>query len=74
MTISITTTYNLVWRYLESDYYFTKCGKCFNVKRNKELRCVLNGYSKGYTLNGKFEALQQISKKLIKVLDNKCPF
>jgi hypothetical protein len=74
MTISISTSYTLILRYLDTDYYFTKDGICINVKRGKIVKRVLNGGSYGYCLNGKFETLKSIRNKLNKVEKNKCPF
>lgn len=74
MTITISTTYTLEWYIPDTDYYFTKCGRCFNVKRSKEVRRILNGGSAGFTINGKFESLKSIRSKLIKIEEVVCPF
>jgi len=53
-TITISTTYNLIWQLkLDSNYALTKCGKMFNLKRNKEVKRVLNGSTVGYWINKK---------------------
>ncbi len=74
MTITVSTTYTLEWYIPNTDYYFTKCGRCFNVKRSKEVRRILNGGCVGFTINGKFESLKIIRNKLTKIKENKCPF
>jgi hypothetical protein len=40
---AITVTYTLVWVLdFAEEYGFTRCGKCFNRKRGKELKIVDN--------------------------------
>ena len=73
--VSVSTNYNLVWKYLDDDkYQFTRCGKCINILRNKEVKRVLVGYTEGFCLNGKFKSLSQIRNKLIKIENTNCPF
>lgn len=75
ITISITTTYRLIWQLdFDSNYKVTKCGKVFNIKRNKELKRVLNGSSVGYWINKKFYTLANLKKYLVKIEQTKCPF
>lgn len=74
MTITISTTYTLVFNLKDTDYYFTKDGKCFNIKRNKEVKRILVSSTPGFSINGKFESLTKLRSKLIKVTNNECPF
>ncbi len=74
-TITITTTYNLIWQLnFDSNYALTKCGKMFNLKRNKEVKCVLNGSTAGYWINKKFYSLKNLRNNLQKIENNYCPF
>ncbi len=75
ITISITTNYSLIWIVKFNDNYgVTKCGKMFNIKRNTEVKRVLNGGSFGYWIDKKFYTLKTISSNLIKHTDSECPF
>jgi hypothetical protein len=74
MTIIISNTYDLVWHLKDTDYYFTKDGRCFNVKRGIEVKRILVGSTPGFSINGKFESLNKIRPKLIKVTKIECPF
>jgi len=74
MTITISNTYSLVWFIPDTNYYFTKDGRCFNVKSCREIRRILNGGSKGFVINGKFESLERIRPMLKKVETIECPF
>ena len=71
----VSNSYRLVWEYSESpNYKFTQCGKCINTQRGKELKKVLNGYTVGFCLNGKFNSLSQIREKLQKIKKVNVPF
>ena len=74
MTITISNTYDLVWNLKDTDYYFTKDGRCFNVKRCIEVKRILVGSTSGFSINGKFKSLKQIRPNLIKVQEIECPF
>lgn len=75
MNITISNTYSLVWQISDAENYkFTKDGKCFNAKRNKELKRVIVGGSIGYCINGKFQSLTKLRSKLIKIKESDCPF
>ena len=63
--ITISNSYDLVWQFKPSNNYkFTKDGRCFNTKRNKELKRTLVGGSVGYCLNGKFKSLTRLREEL----------
>lgn len=56
-----------------TEYKFAK-KKLFNVKRGKEVKKVLNGYTLGYNLRGKFYSMQMI-KELVEPIEKIiCPF
>ncbi len=75
MNITISKSYDLVWQISDAENYkFSKDGKCFNVKRNKELKRVLVGGSVGYCINGKFQSLTQLRTKLIRIQETFLPF
>jgi len=63
----ISITYTLVW-YLNfaPEYAWTKCGKCFNIKRQTQLKQVMQGGSVGYNIRGKFHTLKSLRKNLVK--------
>ncbi len=74
-TIVISINHELLWEISGNENYkFSKDGKCFNSKRNKELKRVLVGGSIGYCINGKFQSLTQLRSKLIKIKESDCPF
>lgn len=74
-SITIVNTYELKWTLsFAPEYQFTKCGKCINVKRGKEVRKILNGYSVGFCIKGKFYTLEKLRKSLTKIEDKICPF
>jgi len=70
---AITVTYTLVWVLdFAEEYGFTRCGKCFNRKRGKELKQVLQGGSIGYNIRSKFYTISRLKKHLVKlkIVDN----
>ncbi len=73
--ITISTTYDLKWELsFAPEYKFSKCGKCFNTKRGKEVRRTLIGYSVGYYIRGKFYTLNTLRSKLELIKKVYCPF
>jgi hypothetical protein len=72
-TISI--TYPLIWQIdFATEYQWTKCGKCFNVLRNKEIKKVSQGGSIGYNIKGKFNSLTKLKSHLVKIKNITLPF
>ena len=72
--IYISNTYEAKWMIGEMpEYQFAK-RKLFNVKRGKEVKKVLRGYSVGYNLRGKFYTLEKIKKMIKPVEKIECPF
>ena len=71
----ITMNYTLIW-YLDfaENYKWTKCGKCFNCKTNKQIKQVYNNGCIGYNINGEFKSLSYLRKHLIKIKDPILPF
>lgn len=73
--ITISNTYNLKWQLsFAPEYKFTPCGKCINMKRGKEIKRVLVGYSVGYCIKGKFYTLNKLRGELQKITEIYCPF
>lgn len=72
--LSITTNYDCKYQIKGMpEYQFAK-KKLFNVKRGKEVKKVLNGYTLGYNLRGKFYSMQMI-KELVEPIEKIiCPF
>jgi hypothetical protein len=72
---SISVIYNYNYRLsFANNYVFTKNGKCFNLKTNREIKMVLNGYTKGFNIQGKFYSLNTLRKNLEKIPKETCPF
>lgn len=66
---TITVTYNLVYQLdFAPEYQWTKCNKCFNVKRGKQLKQVMQGGSIGYNIRSKFYSLTKLRKHLKPIL------
>jgi len=58
-----------------TNYVFTKCGLCYNLKTNKIIRQVLKGSTIGYVISGKFKSLMFLRKHLEKTPKKPdCPF
>lgn len=60
-----------------TNYVFTKCGLCYNLKTNKIIKQVLKGSTIGYVISGKFYSLTFLRSKLEKIQKPKksdCPF
>lgn len=55
------------------EYKFAK-KKLFNTQRGKEIKKVLNGYTIGYNLRGKFYSMQKIKAMIEPIEKNICPF
>ena len=72
-TVSINYTYIYELNFA-TEYVFTKCKKCINVKRNKEVRQVMVGGSIGYNIRGKFYSLTRLKKHLVKPKKVHIPF
>lgn len=71
----ISVKYTLIWQHKKHPHYqFTKCKKCFNVQRGKQVKMVLNGGSIGFWIAGKFETLTSLRPKLIKIIYDQLPF
>ena len=72
--ITISTTYNTKWMIKTMpEYQFAK-KKLFNVKRGKEVKKVLKGYTIGYNLRSKFYSLESIKKMICEVETVELPF
>jgi len=50
-----------------NEYQFTKCGKCFNLKTNREIKKCYNKGSIGYNIRGKFHSLTKLKEHLQKI-------
>ena len=71
----ISVNYSLIWEHKKHpNYQFTKCKKCFNVSRGRQIKMVANGGSIGFWIAGKFETLNKIRNKLVKIKHKKVPF
>lgn len=69
---TITITYDLIYRLdFANNYQFTKCKKCFNIKRGKQIKQVIQGGSIGYNIKGKFYSLTRLKNHLEPIQDEK---
>jgi hypothetical protein len=58
-----------------TNYIFTICGKCVNLKTNREIKQVIQGGSIGYSINKKFYSLTFLRTQLEKTpINDKTPF
>lgn len=72
-TISI--KYGLIWQFKgHENYKFTRCKKCFNTNRGKQVKMVLNGGSIGFWIASKFFPLSKINQYLEKITYETFPF
>lgn len=71
----ISETYTLKY-YLDfaSEYKWTKCGKCFNVKTGRRLKQSYVSGSIGYFIHSKFKSLTYIRKHLVRIKEKSYPF
>ena len=75
LKFTISTIYVLKWELKNSpNYKFTDNGICINTKTGNLIKKILNGRSKGYCINGKFQSVNTLRKKLVKIPKNDCPF
>jgi len=72
-TITITYTITYVISFA-TNYGFTKCKRCFNLKTNRELKQVYKNGSIGYNINRKFYTLNKLRAYLIKPKKHNLPF
>lgn len=71
----ISVNYSLIWEHKEHpQYQFTRCKKCFNVIRGRQIKMVLNGGSLGFWIAGNFETLNTLRTKLTKIKEEELPF
>lgn len=71
VSISYTPKYELSFA---SNYCWTECGKCFNIKTGREIKKVYNKGSIGYSINGRFKSLKSLRKNIVKIKKDFCPF
>ena len=55
-------------------YGVTADGRVFNQQTRRELKRCLIGLTPGYCINGKFQSLKQLRKRLVKPQKIKVPF
>ena len=74
--IEFIVTYKSKYRLKSNtNYVFSNCGLCFNLKSGKLVKQITKGYTIGYLINGKFYSLQ-VLKKDLEIIPKKefCPF
>jgi len=71
---TITITYDLIYQLdFAPEYQWTNCKKCFNVKRGKQIKQVMQGGSIGYNIRSKFYSLTKLKKHLQKITNEDNP-
>jgi len=71
----ITVSYAYKYRLdFAKNYVFTKCGKCFNLKTNRQIKKVYNSRCIGFKIKGKFYSLTKLKNHLEKIPKEKRPF
>lgn len=57
------------------NYQWSKCGKCFNVKTNRQIKQTYKNRCIGYYIKGKFYSLTKLRKHLEEIpKEEYCPF
>jgi hypothetical protein len=72
---SISVNYTLKFELSTStNYQWTSCGKCFNVKTGRQIKQVYNNGSIGYSINGRFKSLKYLRPLLVRIKVTNHPF
>ena len=72
-TISITYTLEFQLDFAEN-YQWTKDGKCFNSKTNRQIKQCYNSGCVGYNIRGRFYSLKYLRTRMQKIENIKPPF
>jgi hypothetical protein len=64
---SISITYHYKYRIDFAPEYVFSGKRCFNLKRGKEIKKVLHGYTLGFNIKGKFYSLAYLRTHLVKI-------
>ena len=64
---SISITYNYKYRIDFAPEYVFSGKRCFNLKRGKEIKKVVHGYTLGFNIKGKFYSLAYLRTHLVKI-------
>ena len=73
----MTITVNYIANYrlnFATNYVFTKCGLCYNLRSGRLIKQILKGSTIGYVIKGKFYSLTFLRTKLEKIQKIKMPF
>ena len=63
--LTISVNYTCKYRLKTStNYVWTICGKCYNLKTGRLLKQIVKGGSIGYVINGNFKTLFNLKKEL----------
>jgi hypothetical protein len=69
--------YVVKWKHINyPEYVLSECGRLFNIKRGKEIKKVVKGYTVGFNIKGTFVSITRIKKDKIfnKIKEINCPF
>ena len=73
ITISIIYTCKYQLKFA-TNYVWTTCNKCYNLKTQRLIKQVYNSGCLGYTINGKFKSLKYLRTQLELIPNIKIPF
>jgi len=74
ITVSITYTCKFRLKF-DNNYAWTECGKCFNLKTNRQIKQVYNSGCIGYSIKGKFYSRKYLRTQLELIPKKEyCPF
>jgi hypothetical protein len=66
--ITVSINYTCKYRLNFADnYVWTTCGKCVNLKTNRQIKQVYKSGSIGYVIKGKFYTLKKLRESLEKI-------
>lgn len=71
ITVSYTCKYRIKFA---TNYVYTLCGKCYNLKTGRFIKQVYKSGCIGYIINSKFYSLTYLRSKLEKIPKEICPF
>jgi hypothetical protein len=73
--IEFTVTYKSKYQLKNNtNYIFSTCGLCFNLKSGKLVKQITKNYTIGYLINGKFKSLTKLRSELEIIKIEKLPF
>lgn len=74
--LEFTVKYVAKWQInFSTNYVFTKCGLCYNLKSGRLIKQITKNYTIGHIINSKFYSLKNLKNYLEKIPKKEyCPF